>query len=195
MNRAFSWPLEKSLQLALCWLTAALLVAGVLLWGAHRYWSWSQYEQDRLQQTLAQLRQQVNQRQQAWQNIQQHQAQFKRLNAQLMLGAEHRVEYLQALALYRQQNPQQQLQYQLQAPQPWPAASPMANLHTVASPLNIQLRLRDEDALSNFTLWLKQQPGFTAPARCEMSLAQPSGIALNCDYLWLTIQALVTEPR
>ncbi|WP_297575879.1 hypothetical protein [uncultured Deefgea sp.] len=194
MKRAL-WPLEKSLCLAVCCLFAALLVAGVLLWGAQRYWHWSQYQQERLQQTLDQRRQQVQQRQQAWQTIAQYQAPFNRLLAQQIIGTEQQAEHLQALARYRQQHPQQQLQFQLHAPQPWLAAAPIANLQTFASPLNIELRLRDEDALSSFSLWLEQQPGLIAPARCEMRLAQPSGIALNCDYLWLTIQALATEPR
>ena len=175
------------------WLGGAMLVAGVLLLGTQIYLYFSEQERAALQQQLEQVRSSADAAQQSWDSVARHQAEFNLLKQRNILGAERRLDWIEALADQAKQQPNWQMQYQFSPQRALEQASPINNEQVYASNMKLGVQAANETVFSELTRWLATQPGFVAPASCQLLRAEQSGIAIHCDYIWLTIAPLKTE--
>ncbi|MGL6039814.1 MAG: hypothetical protein ACRC01_01275 [Deefgea sp.] len=175
------------------WLGGAMLVAGVLLLGTQIYLYFSQQEQAALRQQLQQVRASADAAQVSWDSVQQHQADFNLLQRRSIYGAERRLDWIEALAAQAKLNPALQLQYQFAPQQVLAQSLPMNNFQVHASAMKLGFLATNETVFSDLTQWLSKLPGYAVPAACLLQRAEQIGIAVSCDYLWLTIAPVKAE--
>ena len=184
------WLLIRS---AIVLLGGAMLVAGVLLLGTQIYLYYSQQEQIALQQQLKQVRSNADAAQQSWDSVQRYQAEFILIQQRSILGAERRLDWIEALAEQAKLQPQWQLKYQFSPQRALAQSSPINNYQVYASDMKLDFHAANETVFSELTRWLATLPGFVAPASCQMQRAEQAGIANHCDYVWLTIAPVKAE--
>jgi len=184
------WLLIRS---AMVGLSGAMLVVGVLLLGTQIYLYFSQQEQVRTQQELQHARANADAAQRAWDSVRLHQAEFNLLQQRHIVGAERRLDWIEALSVLAQSRPELQLEYQFSPQQVLEQSPPINQFQVYASSMKLGLLAKNETVFSEMTQWLSQQPGFAAPAACQMQRAEQPGIAVSCDYVWLTIAPVKVE--
>lgn len=184
------WLLIRS---PIVWLGGAMLVAGVLLLGTQMYLYFSQQEQSAIQQQLQIIRSNADAAQQSWDTVELHQAEFNLIQQRSILGAERRLDWIEALADQAKRQPQWQLQYQLSPQRTLEQSSPINNYQVYASGMKLDFHATNETVFSELTRWLATLPGFVAPASCQLQRAEQEGIAIHCDYVWLTIAPVKAE--
>lgn len=190
----YSWQDWRLIRSAIVWLGSALLLSGVMVLSTQIYLYFSQQEQLVLQQQLHQVRSNADAAQTAWQIVAAHQAQFNQLQQRTIFGGERRLDWIEALLAYAKQNPSAQLQYQFAPQTPLAQSAPINDLQIYSSKMQIHYQAANELNFSDFTQWLASLPGLAAPTSCLLQRAEQGGLTVNCDYAWLTIAPLKTEP-
>lgn len=175
------------------WLGGAMLLAGGLLLGTQIYLYFSQQEQAALQQQLQQVRARADAAQLSWDSVQQHQAEFNVLQRRRIFGAERRLDWIEALAAQTKLQPTLQLQYQFSPQKTLEQSPPMNAVQVYASAMKLGFLAANETDFSRMVQWLNTQPGYAMPAACQLQRAEQAGIAVTCDYVWLTIAPLKAE--
>lgn len=174
------------------WLGAAMLVAGVLLLGTQIYLYFSEQEQRTAQQQLQQARANADAAQLAWDTIEQHQTEFKALQQLHLLGDERRLDWIEALSVKAKTRPELKLLYQFAPQRTLEQSTPINQFQVYASSMMLGFVAMNETVFSEMAQWLNQQAGYAVPAVCQMQRAD-EGIAMNCEYLWLTIAPVKAE--
>ncbi len=178
---------------SIVWLGGAMLVAGVLLLGTQLYLYLSQQEQATSQQQLQQIRASADAAQVAWDSVQQHQADFNLLQRRSIYGQERRLDWIEDLTAQANNHPTLQLKYQFSPQKVLEQSSPINNFQVYASEMKLDFLAANELIFSELTQWLSSRPGYAVPASCQLQRAEKAGIAVSCDYVWLTIAPIKVE--
>lgn len=185
------WLLIRS---AIIWLGSAMLFAGVLLLGTQIYLYFSEQEQKALRVQLQQVSASADAAQTAWHSVSESKTLFNLLKKRSIFGAERRLDWIEALANWAKIQPEAQLQYQFAPQKILEQSPPINNFQVYASAMSLHFQVQNELGFSEFTQWLSALPGYAAPVSCLLSRAERAGLAVNCDYAWLTIAPMKAEP-
>ena len=184
------WLLIRS---AIIWLGSAMLIVGVLLLATQMYLYFSEQEKLAMRQQVTQTREQADLAQSEWQSVHEHRTEFEVLKRRAIIGAERRLDWIEALTQYQQDHPALDLQYQFAAQAPLPQSEIINQQQIYASAMKISFQAQDENDFSAVNHKLLSLPGLAAPVTCVLQRGEGAGIATQCDYVWLTIAPAKAE--
>jgi len=179
----------RLLRAPLLCLAGALLLAGLVLAFCAQVWQRSTEQWAQAQTRLQQAQGAADAIEREYRAAESGTARFLELQASGIVGKERRGEWLELLDRANANGFMPQLRYRIEAQRPLENASPMGNSMVYASRMTLQYRARHEAAFSAAHRLLAEGPGHPVPVRCRISRApeNEAGLAVDCDYLWLTI--------
>lgn len=185
----------RLLRTPLLCLAGALLLAGAMLVFCAQARQRSAEQRAQSQARLQQAQNAADAAEREYRAAETGKARFMELRASGMIGKERRGEWLELLDRATDTSVMPQLRYRIEAQRPLEHASPIGNSMLYASRMMLQYRARHEAAFSAAHRLLAEAPGRAVPVRCRIGRTPENGpgLAVDCDYLWLTI-APVTQP-
>ncbi|SFN97220.1 hypothetical protein SAMN05660284_02633 [Formivibrio citricus] len=185
----------RLLRAPLLCLAGALLLAGLVLAFCAQVWQRSTEQWAQAQTRLQQAQSAADAIEREYRAAEAGKAHFLKLQASGIVGKERRGEWLELFDRANAAGVMPQLRYRIEAQRPLEHASPIGNSMVYASHMTLQYRARHEAAFSAAHRLLAEAPGHAVPVRCRVGRVSENepGLAVDCDYLWLTI-APVARP-
>ncbi|WP_373976577.1 hypothetical protein NT239_07535 [Chitinibacter sp. SCUT-21] len=178
------------IRVQLLWFGAAMLVAGLIIFIAQIYVYFSEAELHAQRSRLQETTQSAEKAQLQWQAVQQYQQQNLTLQRLGIIGQEHRLDWIEALAQLKQAHPAWQLDYAFAPQHKKEGATPTHQVALYASEMKVRWLAANEWDISAFAEWLAQQKGRAVAKECRFARSanpQLNGIEVDCRYDWLSI--------
>ncbi|WP_432722443.1 hypothetical protein R0381_001676 [Jeongeupia wiesaeckerbachi] len=184
------WPL---LRRAVLWLLFAIGVGGGLAYAAALQRSHAQRLLDRARDQVSAMQNRVDEARTQLDQLGQHQRDYAHLRARGVIGAEHRLEWVEFLDAEMRRNTG--LHYQIAPRRALPGIEVQDGLQLFASRLDVRFVAADETGWSAFNAGLRRLPGWPAERQCQLERsASPdaAGVMIDCSYEWLSIDHAAT---
>lgn len=184
----------RLIRASLLWFACALLLATLALLFNLHYRRHGEYKLQQLQTSLHEARAATERAQHEYLSAEQNQSHYQKLQASGILAPEQRLEWLALLNQARADGVMPQLRYRIEAQKPLEHATPSGNSMLYASHMALQYHVQHEAAFSVAHRLFANVSGRVMPLRCQISrdkaiesTHENTPLAVNCDYLWLTI--------
>lgn len=171
----------------LIWCGSAMLVAGLILLVTQAYVYFSEKELTAQQTRIREITGAADLAFNNWQAMQRFQQQYAQLSSKGIVGAEHRLDWIEALAELNRRNPDLALDYTFAPQRVKEGALAEQDLTLFASEMKVQYLAQNEWDFSRFNQWLAKLPGKAIPRACELKRHEAAGIEVLCSYDWITI--------
>ncbi|QLG88801.1 hypothetical protein HQ393_11470 [Chitinibacter bivalviorum] len=171
----------------LIWFGTAMLVAGLILLVTQAYVFFSEKELAAQQTRIREITGAADLAFNNWQAMQRFEQQYAQMMSKGIVGPEHRLDWVEALAELNRRNGALALDYTFAPQRVKEGAVGEQDLMLFASEMKVQYLAQNEWDFSSFNAWLAKLPGKAIPRSCELKRNDEAGIDVMCLYDWITI--------
>lgn len=184
----------QALHGALLGLLLVLPLAGLVAWLGQSQRALAQHRATQLHQQLDTMQRQLAELENTYSTVREGLGLYQTLTARGLLVAEPRLQWVEQLQQAETAGLLPALQYRVATPRLLSPTAPSRSLALQGCPIQVQYVVAHERAFSTAHRLMAQLPGQLVPLRCELRRrsASEGGLAVDCDYLGLSMVATAT---